>query len=746
MSTQLKTGLATSLAAAGSKAAKSVRVRVCVRVRPFLPAETGQLSIIQAIHPDHLLLDNYRYDQENLKYTFDACYGDASTQSMIFQNELKPLLRGPLQGQNTTCFAFGPTGAGKTHTMQGTPADPGVIPSTIKEIFFLLKADAARFSYEVTMSYLEIYNEKVYDLLDVKDSDLQIREDLNHNILIPGLSETKVDSLEEFERLFESALRNRSTAPTKLNSRSSRSHAVLMIKIARQEKSAPYRKLLGKINLIDLAGSEDNRKTENQGARLKESGAINMSLFVLGKVVDALNEGAARIPFRDSKLTRLLQDSLGGDSRACIIANIAPCRDLYFDTYNSLNFASKSRNIVNRPTVHQTINAPAYLDKPSALPVPSRTVSSSAASSAPSLDKGAASAKTDSTPSPTGKRPAMIAGGKSQSRLNSGFPAGGDKNSPASMTATATSSATSTNSGKVHNSVPVRVASGSSLATTQPKPLGLRNETVGLKSLSLDLAKRAGSKDSGDHVVVEATQLFTPSKKLVMGKTYVEQAQLFEATGNLELAREQLEKALALIPGQAKIEAEILRLTAMINRTMPARSKTAGKPSTKKSAPTKRRVSELNVSDSSDSARSALEDAASDDSDDESPIRGQKGVKRRRRISDNDWEPQVEPLAEAASEDEEESAPVHRVKPEPLPPVTDPLVREVFICSALKLLNEGDVKQLTRLKGIGAKKAERIIECRSERGPFAAIAEMKKVGFAEKGIEKFISENLEVAF
>ena len=143
-------------------------------------------------------------------------------------------MRAPLQGQNTTCFAFGPTGAGKTHTMQGTDEDPGIIPLSIKELFFLLNADSARYTYELTMSYLEIYNEKVYDLLDPKDADLQIREDQNHNIVIPGLKEVMVHSFAEFEANFASALMNRSSAPTKLNVRSSRSHAVLTIKVRSQ--------------------------------------------------------------------------------------------------------------------------------------------------------------------------------------------------------------------------------------------------------------------------------------------------------------------------------------------------------------------------------------------------------------------------------------------------------------------------------------------------------------------------------
>ena len=145
----------------------------------------------------------------------------------------------------------------------------------------------------------------------------------------------------------------RSVAATKLNSRSSRSHAVLMVKVEKKEKSSG-RTYHGKLHLIDLAGSEDNRRTANVGQRLKESGSINLSLFVLGKVVDALNSKSLRIPYRDSKLTRLLQDSLGGSATSVMVANISPAQSHYMDTYNALQFASKSRNIINAPLISAT--------------------------------------------------------------------------------------------------------------------------------------------------------------------------------------------------------------------------------------------------------------------------------------------------------------------------------------------------------------------------------------------------------
>ncbi|KAE8577776.1 hypothetical protein XENTR_v10023044 [Xenopus tropicalis] len=199
------------------------------------------------------------------------------------------------------------------------------------------------------------------DLLEPKNKDLPIREDKDHNILIPGVTQKTINSFGDFDEHFIPASQNRTVASTKLNDRSSRSHAVLLIKVQKSQQVSPFRQLTGKLYLIDLAGSEDNRRTGNQGIRLKESGAINSSLFTLSKVVDALNQGLPRIPYRDSKLTRLLQDSLGGTAHSVMIANIAPEQKYYFDTLTALNFAAKSKQIINKPFSQETTQSIAAL-------------------------------------------------------------------------------------------------------------------------------------------------------------------------------------------------------------------------------------------------------------------------------------------------------------------------------------------------------------------------------------------------
>ncbi|KAL6474748.1 hypothetical protein MHYP_G00157880 [Metynnis hypsauchen] len=348
--------------AAGVK--RTSRVRVAVRLRPYIGKqdEKGEGPCVRGLGPQTLEIINWRNATETLQYQFDVFHGEQTTQQEVFLSSVKPIIPHVLNGQNASVFAYGPTGAGKTHTMLGSQEHPGVIPRAVREVFQLVRIqerDQDEWEFSVGMSYLEIYNEKVLDLLSPSSQDLPIREDKDKNIIIPGLTHTPLSSFSDFDAHFVPASLNRTTASTKLNQRSSRSHAILLIKVVKSQRVRPHRQLTGKLYLVDLAGSEDNRRTGNQGIRLKESGAINLSLFTLSKVVDSLNAGAAgRVPYRDSKLTRLLQDSLGGSAHSVMITNIAPEYTYYFDTFTALNFAAKSKHIVNRPFVRETVMAP----------------------------------------------------------------------------------------------------------------------------------------------------------------------------------------------------------------------------------------------------------------------------------------------------------------------------------------------------------------------------------------------------
>ncbi|CAG5135378.1 unnamed protein product, partial [Candidula unifasciata] len=353
------------------------KVKVVVRVRPALSLD---VQACVKVAGNKVSIQNHRNKDESLQYEFSSVYGETKTQSDVFSDCVEPLLLSTLTGQNVSIFAYGPTGAGKTHTMLGVMSDPGIIPRVVRSLFASIQAekDASRDlgdvspQHTVTFSYMEIYNEKVQDLLSGKQ-DLPIREDSNHNIFVAGLTEKTIDSFDTFKSHFEPASSNRTVAATKLNENSSRSHSILMLKVHCRLHKKQY---TGKIYLIDLAGSEDNRRTGNQGIRLKESGAINKSLFVLGEVVDAINQNLPRIPYRNSKLTRLLQDSIGGSCQSVMITNIAPEPHYYYDTYCTLNFATKSKRIVNVSTVNVKEDSPPSQPKPTAAVKPCKRRSS----------------------------------------------------------------------------------------------------------------------------------------------------------------------------------------------------------------------------------------------------------------------------------------------------------------------------------------------------------------------------------
>ncbi|KAJ1649903.1 hypothetical protein IWQ61_009149 [Dispira simplex] len=329
------------------------KIKVICRVRPFLKHEPQDESVLASGRTMKIV--NQRNPSEVFMYHFDACYSATATQPDIFQRDVRPIVDNIFQGLDATIFCYGVTGAGKTYTIQGSDKDPGIIPRTV-EYLFANKRMRRKLRYSITCSYFEIYKEAVFDLLVPRDTmsaaGLPIREDGNRNVFVANLTEKTVMSYAEFQTMYRQACKNRSTASTKLNVASSRSHAVLTLQLEWRNE-AKDTTLRGRVHLIDLAGSEDNRRTENGKDRMAESGAINKSLFVLGQVVEALNSGAHRIPYRDSKMTRILQQSLGGRSLGMMIVNIAPGQRFYSETYNTLNFATKSKQIVNKAEVNE---------------------------------------------------------------------------------------------------------------------------------------------------------------------------------------------------------------------------------------------------------------------------------------------------------------------------------------------------------------------------------------------------------
>jgi len=257
-----------------------------------------------------------------------------------------------------TIFAYGQTGCGKTFTMVGSNNDlKGIIPNTFAHVFDSISANEKDRRYLLRCSYLEIYNESINDLLDYsEDKKLELKEDPKKGIYIKGLTSVIVKSVESMEQTMTRGASNRHTAETNMNKDSSRSHCVFTIYVETcvTKKDGTESLKAGKLNLVDLAGSERQAKTQAEGIRLKEAAKINLSLSALGNVISALVDGKSNhIPYRDSKLTRLLQDSLGGNTKTLMIACVSPADYNYDETLSTLRYASRAKNIKNKPRINE---------------------------------------------------------------------------------------------------------------------------------------------------------------------------------------------------------------------------------------------------------------------------------------------------------------------------------------------------------------------------------------------------------
>ncbi|RDX42160.1 kinesin-domain-containing protein [Lentinus brumalis] len=347
------------------------RVRIAARLRPAIPGEQHDKAIrlVRTDAGSAICVDNPRDPSQTFKYPFSSCYDEFSTQEEIFERDVQPLIELAFSGITVTVFAYGVTSSGKTHTMQGNKDQPGIIPRAVEDIF--TRTASLRYQSSIQVSYMEIYKDEVYDLLVDRDTaaKLPVRENEFGQVFVANLSIVPVNTLQDFDKLFTSANKQRSVSSTNLNSVSSRSHAILTLHVSVVDP-VHNMTLSGKLNLVDLAGSENNKHTGNDAARMAESAAINKSLSVLGQVVHALNSGASRIPYRNSKLTRILQDALGGSSEGLLICNLAPGTKFRQDTLNTLNFAVRSKNIQNKPVVNQQATIPVPGPSRSTIPLP----------------------------------------------------------------------------------------------------------------------------------------------------------------------------------------------------------------------------------------------------------------------------------------------------------------------------------------------------------------------------------------
>ncbi|KAI6779933.1 Kinesin-like protein-like protein [Emericellopsis cladophorae] len=342
-------------------------VRVVARIRPLLEKETDKDTIVRADGGENgqphtiVKLPNPKNDSEDFSFAFNSVYDQSTSQEALFTAEVAPHLKALFQGYDVTLFAYGVTGTGKTHTMRGglKLADRGVIPRLLSGVFRrgkkITRESGGETTVQVALSYYEIYNDKVFDLLEPPEkrtaTGLPLRAEASGRTVVAGLSERACEDLKDFEKLYIEANQNRVTASTKLNAHSSRSHAILRVKII-QTTGDTVRESTA--SAIDLAGSEDNRRTDNGKERLVESAAINKSLFVLSQCIEAISRGDKRIPYRESKMTRIL--SLGQNNGITVmILNLAPMRSYHLDTLSSLNVSSRAKRIEVREIENEVV-------------------------------------------------------------------------------------------------------------------------------------------------------------------------------------------------------------------------------------------------------------------------------------------------------------------------------------------------------------------------------------------------------
>lgn len=337
-------------------------VLVAVRTRPLMKHDQVKRSCVRVLDSKVVVimdpasgdkLDILRANRSREKqYAFDFVFDAAARQDHVYNSTTKFLIHGVLDGFNATVFAYGQTGSGKTHTMIGSQADPGIMVRVMEDLFIHAQSQGKQqgVQYKVTVSFLEVYNENIRDLLSDVEEYLDLREDPMKGPVVASITEIEATSGSEVMQLLHQGNAKRSQAATAANEVSSRSHAVLQVVVESRDRApgTVANIKVGKLSLVDLAGSERAANTKNVGARLVEGANINRSLLALGNCINALGEKGNKgnfVPYRDSKLTRLLKDSLGGNCRTVMIANISSAESSFEETLNTLKYANRAKNI-----------------------------------------------------------------------------------------------------------------------------------------------------------------------------------------------------------------------------------------------------------------------------------------------------------------------------------------------------------------------------------------------------------------
>ena len=338
----------------------SGNIIVVCRFRPYseneIESANEPLYTLSQDHKTVTMISEFDYN-EPLFFTFDYIFESDSTQLDIYQATGAPIVDAVMQGFNTTIFAYGQTSSGKTYTMTGPDVDDnyqmGLIPRMILSIFEEISNSDPYIEYTIKVSYCEIYLEKIRDLLDINKTNLKIHEDRTRGVYIGELTEKYVSESEEVLSLMKLGLENRVIGSTNMNQQSSRSHSIFSLTI-NQMNNRDFISRSGKLYLIDLAGSEKVAKTSSAGLRLEEAKNINKSLTLLGLVIYSLTDGkSTHIPYRDSKLTRVLKDSIGGNSKTALIITCSPSKINESETISTLRFGLRTKKIKNKPKINK---------------------------------------------------------------------------------------------------------------------------------------------------------------------------------------------------------------------------------------------------------------------------------------------------------------------------------------------------------------------------------------------------------
>ncbi|CAH1153752.1 unnamed protein product [Phaedon cochleariae] len=359
------------------------KIKVAVRLRPFnrRELELGAQCVVEMDKDQTIVHQSSTIDKLERKqpktFAFDHCFcsvepgrKDFASQEVVFDCLGRDILDNAFQGYNACIFAYGQTGSGKSYTMMGSQDSKGIIPRLCDSLFGLIaKQQSSELSYKVEVSYMEIYNEKVHDLLDPQTNkqSLKVRE---HNVLGPyvdGLSQLAVTAFQDIDNLMAEGNKSRTVAATNMNSESSRSHAVFTVILTQtltDSRNGVSGEKVSRMSLVDLAGSERAVKTGAVGDRLKEGSNINKSLTTLGLVISKLADQSTGsknkdkfVPYRDSVLTWLLKDNLGGNSKTVMVATISPAADNFEETLSTLRYADRAKRIVNHAVVNEDPNA-----------------------------------------------------------------------------------------------------------------------------------------------------------------------------------------------------------------------------------------------------------------------------------------------------------------------------------------------------------------------------------------------------